>query len=308
MSDVKDILVNLGYSNISEDSKNYRMKPIYRDSSSNTVLSVRKDTGSFIDFSKQMSGSLRDLVKLSLNYKSEDEALKWLNNYGDGGATQRIEERRPEIKEAKVFSKRSLEKMMPHHDYWIGRGVSEETLSLFGGGVVYEGKMKNRYVFPILDYKKNLIGVSGRDLVNDPESKRPKWKHIGDKSQWKYPMQINNKIIRQKREIVVVESIGDMLSLWDAGVKNVAVSFGLQVGLGLLNYFLRVDAQKIILSFNNDLAKGALATSAGNEAAEKNYNKLSRHFDSNQLQIALPPKADFGEMSGEEILEWKENL
>ena len=103
MSDIKDILINLGYSNITEDSKNYRMKPIYRDSSSSTVLSVRKDTGSFIDFSKQMSGSLRDLVKISLNYKSEDEAVKWLNDYGDGSVTQRIAERRPEIKEAKVF-------------------------------------------------------------------------------------------------------------------------------------------------------------------------------------------------------------
>ena len=44
MSEVKEILINLGYSNISEDSKNFRMKPVYRDSSSNTVLSVRKDT------------------------------------------------------------------------------------------------------------------------------------------------------------------------------------------------------------------------------------------------------------------------
>ena len=63
--------------------------------------------------------------------------------------------------------------MMPHHEYWVGRGISEQTLTHFEGGVVYEGKMKNRYVFPIFDYKKNLVGVSGRDLVNDPNSKDP---------------------------------------------------------------------------------------------------------------------------------------
>jgi hypothetical protein len=183
VSDVKEILISLGYSNISEDTKNFRMKPVYRDSSSNTVLSVRKDTGRFIDFSKQISGSLQDLVKLSLNCTSEDEAVKWLNDH-TGGTVLNIEKQKGgEIKEAKVFSKSSLEKMMPHHDYWIERGVSEDTLALFEGGVVYEGKMKNRYVFPIYDYKKNLVGVSGRDLVNDPNSKRPKWKHIGDKSQ-----------------------------------------------------------------------------------------------------------------------------
>lgn len=280
------------------------MKPVYRDSSSNTVLSVRKDTGRWIDFSKQISGSLEDLIKISLNYSSEIEALKWLKDHNGGGVTNVEKTKTAEIKEAKVFSKTSLEKMMPNHDYWIGRGVSEDTLSLFEGGVVYEGKMKNRYVFPIFDYKKNLVGVSGRDLVNDSSSKRPKWKHIGDKSQWKYPMQVNNKIIRQNKEIIVVESIGDMLSLWEAGVKNVAVAFGLQIGLGLINYFLRIDVQRIYLAFNND----AENNSAGNQAAEKNLNRLARYFDREQMKIALPDAGDFGEMSKEEILDWKEKI
>ncbi len=301
MSEIKEILINLGYSNITEDTKNFRMKPVYRDSSSNTVLSVRKDTGRFIDFSKQISGSLQDLVKLSLSCSSEDEALKWLKDNGASGSVDSTQIKTAEIKEPKIFSKTSLEKMMPHHDYWVGRGVSEDTLALFGGGVVYEGKMKNRYVFPIYDYKNNLVGVSGRDLVNDPESKRPKWKHIGDKGQWKYPMQVNNKIIRKAKKIIVVESIGDMLSLWEAGIKNVAVSFGLQIGLGLINYFLRIDAQKIYLAFNNDVEKN----SAGNQAAEKNLNRLTRYFDQEQIEIALPDEGDFGEMSVEQILEWK---
>lgn len=302
MSEVKEILLNLGYSNITEDSKNYRMKPIYRDSSSSTVLSVRKDTGRFIDFSRHISGSLQDLVKLSLDFNTEEEALIWLNKNGDGGASGATREQAPKLKEAKVFSKSSLDKVMPHHGYWIDRGVSEETLLQFKGGVVYEGKMKDRYIFPIFDYKGNLVGVSGRDLINDPESKRPKWKHIGDKSQWKYPMQVNNKLLRKTREVIVVESIGDMLALWDAGIKNVAVAFGLQIGIGLLNYFMRIDTQKIILSFNNDESKN----SAGNEAAQKNFNRLTRYFDAEQIQVALPTKGDFGEMTKEEILGWKD--
>jgi hypothetical protein len=301
--DVKEILQNIGYTNITEDSKNFRMKPLYRDSSSNTVLSVRKDTGSFIDFSKNITGNLQTLVKLSLDFKSEGDALKWLKDNTDG-ISSTTKNPKPTIRENKIFSKSSLEKMMPHHDYWINRGVSEKTLTEFKGGVVYEGKMKNRYVFPIFDYKENLVGVSGRDLVNDSSSKRPKWKHIGDKSQWKYPMQVNNKTLRDSKEVIVVESIGDMLSLWESGVKNTAVAFGLQIGLGLLNYFLRIDAQKITLAFNNDESQN----SAGNEAAKKNLNRLSRYFDPSQIKISLPEKGDFGEMTPEEITEWKESL
>ena len=141
-------------------------------------------------------------------------------------------------------------------------------------------------------------------MINDPESKRPKWKHIGDKSQWKYPMQVNNKIIRQSKEVIVVESIGDMLALWDAGIHNTAVAFGLQVGLGLLNYFIRVDVDKIILALNNDASNN----NAGNEAAQKNLNRLTRYFDHDQIQIALPEQGDFGDMSLEQILNWKSNL
>ena len=115
-------------------------------------------------------------------------------------------------------------------------------------------------------------------------------------------MQVNNKLLREKREVIVVESIGDMLSLWECGIKNVAVAFGLQIGLGLLNYFLRIDARKIVLAFNNDED----GNSAGNEAAVKNFRRLSRHFDPTQIVIALPTKGDFGEMDTEEIFEWKE--
>ena len=302
--EIKEILQSIGYSNISEDTKNFRMKPIYRDSSSNTVLSVRKDTGSFIDFSRNLSGSFNQLIKLSLNFKTEQEALEWIGKNVDGGINLNHKEQKPTIKEPKIFSKVCLEKVIADHSYWINRGVSQKTLELFNGGIVKVGKMKDRYIFPIYDYKKNLIGVSGRDMINDPNSKRPKWKHIGDKSQWKYPMQLNNKLLRKKREAIVVESIGDMLALWDAGIQNTVVTFGLQISVSLINYFLRIDAQKIYLSFNNDEGEN----SAGNQAAKKNHNRLLRYFDPEQIAVALPFKGDFGDMSREQIFEWQSSL
>ena len=45
MENLKELLLEMGYSNISDSGREYRMKPIYRASSSDTVLSVRKDTG-----------------------------------------------------------------------------------------------------------------------------------------------------------------------------------------------------------------------------------------------------------------------
>jgi len=158
--------------------------------------------------------------------------------------------------------------------------------------------MKDRYVFPICNYKKELIGVSGRSLVD----RNPKWKHIGEKSQWKYPLQLNNKILRKEKKAILVESIGDMLALWDYGIENTIVTFGLDVSVSVVSYLIRIDVDDIFIAFNNDQDKN----SAGNEAAEKARSRLSRHFDPEQIHVAVPQgSSDFGEMDKEEILGWK---
>jgi len=299
IENLKDILLDIGYSNISDNGREFRMKPIYRDSSSNTVLSVRKDTGHFIDFSKQISGSFADLVKISLNLKSQDEAVKWIQ--GNGGDFSKATRSKPEIKGPRILPQEFLNKILPEHDYWITRGVTKLTLEQLGGGIVKVGKMSDRYVFPIFNYKKELVGISGRDILNEEGSSRPKWKHIGTKSEWKYPLQINNRLIQDKKKVILVESIGDMLSLWESDIKYVMVTFGLDVSVSIINYLLRVDVDKIYVSFNNDEDNN----SAGNVAAEKAKKKLLKYFDPPQVEIALPSKKDFGEMSPEEIHEWR---
>ncbi len=303
MENVKEVLLSVGYSNIVEDAKTYRMRPIYRESNNNTVLSVKKDTGHFIDFSKNITGTLYDLVQLSLNLTSIDAAKQWVNEKYP--TSQLVKIAKPELKAMKTYPKDLLFKLIKDHSYWNGRGVSNETLEAFQGGVIKSGKMMDRYVFPIFNYNKDLVGFAGRDLINDPKKdSRPKWKLIGDKSGWKYPLQLNNKIVREGKEAILVESIGDCLSLWEAGVKNTIVTFGLDLSISVLNYLLKIDANKIIVAFNNDDEKN----SAGNAAADKALNKLSRYFDSNQLTIALPTKKDFGDMSKEEITLWKSKI
>lgn len=301
IDNLKDILLDIGYSNISDNGREFRMKPIYRDSSSNTVLSVRKDTGHFIDFSKQISGSFNDLVKLSLNF-SKEEADKWVEDKASG--VLKVKKRKPELKEPRILPQEFLNKIILEHDYWISRGVSKQTLKDFEGGLVKVGKMSDRYVFPIFNYKKELIGVSGRDILDNSSATRPKWKHIGNKSEWKYPLQVNNKIIRQKKKAILVESIGDMLSLWENDIKYVMVTFGLDISVPVINYLLKVDIDKIYVSFNNDEKDN----SAGNVAAEKAEKKLLKYFDPPQVEVALPPKGDFGEMLSKEIIDWHLNL
>jgi len=294
---VGEILANLGYT-LKDFGKEYRARPIYRDSDNDTVLRIYKDSGNWVDFKENISGDFTSLVKLSLKLDTQDQAKAWLK---DKNFTPTFsKDIRPEIKSPKTFDKELLLKLKKDHSYWINRNVSEETLNLFLGGVAENGKMKNRYVFPIFNSKKEIVGFSGRDITN---KSKIKWKHLGDKVNWCYPNFLNLEEIKSKREAILIESVGDCLALWDAGVKNTIVTFGLEISISILNLLLKLDPNKIYISFNNDQEKN----NAGNDAAEKGKNKLLRYFDPRQIEIKLPNKKDFGEMPLEEIVKWYKN-
>ena len=297
--DFKNILLDLGYSNIKDNGRELRMRPLYRDSNNDTVLSVRKDTGHFIDFSKNVSGSFEYLVQLTLGLENVDQARVQLKE--KYSITEIKREHRPKVSGTKTFPREYLTKLKPDHSYWLGRGVSLDTLKTFGGGLVESGTMANRYVFPILDEKQKLIGVTGRYTKNITSKRMPKWLHKGKVSEWNYPFQLNKEIITEKKEIIMVESIGDMLALWDCGIKNILVVFGLNLSPKMISLLIKADPRIVYIAFNND----SLDNSAGNEAAEKVRNKISKYFDINQVKLALPNKNDFGEMNKEEILGWK---
>lgn len=300
--DFKNILLDVGYSNIKDNGREFRMKPMYRDSSSDTVLSVRKDTGHFIDFSKQISGSFEYLIQISMGLKNIEEAKTVLEDKWEvNGEIKR--EHRPPVSGVKIFPSSYLEKIIPDHSYWEKRNISKETLELFRGGVVNNGTMSNRYVFPIFNSKEELIGVTGRFIKEIPEGKStPKWLHRGKTSEWKYPLQVNQKILKEKKEIILVESIGDMLALWECGVRNTAVVFGLNISPPFISLLIKLDPNKIFVSFNDDSDNN----SAGNKGVETAVRKLKNYFDPHQVQVAFPTQNDFGDMSREEVLEWKE--
>jgi hypothetical protein len=296
---VYQILTDLGYK-LKDCGKEYRTRPLYRDSDNDTVLKIYKDTGHWFDFKENISGDFSSLVGMTLKLEDPSKAKEWLK---DKNFTfhQPKEISKPLLKSTKKFDLDLLSNLENNHSYWNKRDINNETLSQFKGGVGKAGKMKNRYVFPIFDIKNNIIGFSGRDITN---LSKIKWKHLGEKNDFVYPLFLNSEEIETQKEVILVESIGDMLSLYQVGIKNALVTFGTSLSLGILNYLLKIDIKKIYISLNNDSNKN----NAGNIGAEKTYSRLKRYFDDKQLKIALPNKKDFGEMNKEEILQWKNNL
>jgi hypothetical protein len=297
MATLHEILSELGYS-LQDLGKEYRARPVYRDSNNNTSLKIDKVTGRWVDFSAGVSGSFEELIRITLNLSDIGQAKEWLTNNADYSFDKSLN--KPKIRSEKQFPLSILSELEADHSYWIKRKVPLSIIEKFKGGVCHNGRMYNRYVFPIFSPdSKSLLGFAGRDLFK--ESVRPKWKLLGDKMNWVYPLYL---IENRPKEIILVESIGDMLSLYTAGIQNVMVNFGVHLGTARTNWLLRLDPQKIIIALNNDGEENGFV---GNESADKMRNQLCKHFDENQILVCLPDKKDFGVMDKEEITKWYES-
>ena len=295
MENLREILEELGYT-VQDYGKEYRCRPIYRDSNNNMSLAVKKNNGRWTDFGISETGSFEALIQKTLGIETKEE-LKKVIHERNFYITPNSE--KPKLHGAQKVDENIYKTLESNHEYWVKRGITETTIKDFSSGISKEGKLKNRYVFPIFDTQNKLVGLSGRALY--PEMKI-KWKHLGDKTQWTFPLHLNENLIKENKKVVLVESIGDALSLYQHGIKEVLVCFGTGLSIALFNTLIKYDPNKILISLNNEPDNANI----GNDGCEKILNKLSRFFDKKQLQITLPFKKDFNEMNEQELQQWKE--
>ena len=124
-----------------------------------------------------------------------------------------------------------------------------------GSGAV--DRFKGRIIFPLFDHRGNNIGLAGRILpsikteagkyINSPETE------VYHKSKVLYGLNLIRRDIKKENSVVVVEGELDMISSWQAGVKNTVAIKGTALTedqVGLLNRF----CNEFILALDSDAA------------------------------------------------------
>jgi hypothetical protein len=297
--DVKSILEQLGYK-LNDRGKEWRSKPLYRDSSNETSLKINKLDGKWVDFARNESGNIEQLIEKTLGI-SFGSGKSWIKKNGINSTTVLKVKEEINLEYIKFFDPELLKKLSKVNKYWNNRGITSETLEPFSGGMCSTGKMAGRYVFPIFDEEKRIRGFSGRSVYPNNDIK---WKHIGKRSDWHYPLFLTKSYIESEKECIVVESIGDGLNLWQSGIKNFIIAFGLNSLEHICYSLVKLDPSKIIIAFNNDLVDGKTG-GAGNTAARNFKKNLETFFSKDQIIIKLPQSNDFGSMTTEQISQWK---
>ncbi len=147
----------------------------------------------------------------------------------------------------------------------------------------YYDRFRGRIIFPIFDLSGRVVGFGGRTIFDE----QPKYLNSPDtaiysKGNLLYGLNVCKPHIREKGEIILVEGYTDFLSLYQAGIKNVAASLGTSLTSPQVSLAKRF-VPSIAIAYDRDNAGIKAAVRAVSLAFEQNVSiKI----------VTLPPDHD----------------
>lgn len=187
-------------------------------------------------------------------------------------------------------------------EYFLGRGITQNTINKFGlgysldnwhallsylkkkgykekdlelNGLIiksekgnYYDRFRNRVMFPVFDYKGKVIGFGGRVL----DDTKPKYLNspegpIFSKGTQLYGLNFAIKAQNTSRTLIIVEGYMDCIALHQYGITNAVASLGTALTLQQAKLLKRYG-DKVIISYDADLA-GQMATLRGLDILRK---------------------------------------
>ena len=175
----------------------------------------------------------------------------------------------------------------PAYEYMRGRGISDETLHTFGIGYAddawtsltdhlvkqgyepsklvdvglasekngrYYDKFRGRVMFPIINTGGKIIGFGGRIIADgEPKYLNSRESSVFQKKNNLYGLNITKDYVKKEDRIILVEGYMDVISLYQAGVRNVSASLGTALTDNQARLIKRYTSN-VILSYDADSA------------------------------------------------------
>lgn len=282
----KPILEEIGYK-LTPVAEGFRANAYYRGGDSSNSIAIYPDTCTFYDFPAKKKGTIAELIALSKNLDiSELGDIIDVQQQNHVSFVQAIDI-------PKVYSENSLSRLTSDYSFFEKRGISKRTQKIFEAKYCGRESFAGRVIFPIRNFNNKIIGFSGRSINWKDSTPFPKWLIKGRKRFFVYNHVVATPAIKKDNTVILLESIGDCLSMYESGIANTICLFGLSLSPAVLKYLISMNPN-IIISTNNDFHKNE---NRGADAAEKIKQKLINIFNPDKVKIILPPdKNDWGDI------------
>ncbi|MGI6209633.1 MAG: DNA primase, partial [Anaerolineae bacterium] len=153
-------------------------------------------------------------------------------------------------------------------------------------------RFRNRLIIPITDARGQVVGFGARALdsslpkyLNSPQTR------VFDKSKLLYGFDKARRAIANAETSVIVEGYLDVISLHQAGFRNVVASMGTAIGEPHLQALVRL-APRIVLALDADAAGNAATLRGLSVASEALQGEPSPTFDGGLLRFERKLQAE----------------
>ncbi|MDH6364949.1 DNA primase [Enterococcus sp. PF1-24] len=147
-----------------------------------------------------------------------------------------------------------------------------------------------RIMFPVKDFQGKTIGFSGRFLQTAEFSGKDQPKYLNspeteifNKRNILYNFDAARPTIRKEETVFLFEGFMDVISAWQAGIKNGIASMGTSLTNEQINGIQRVS-KNVVICYDGD--------SAGVEATQRAVQLLQQHSALKLTVVSLPEKMD----------------
>jgi DNA primase len=147
----------------------------------------------------------------------------------------------------------------------------------------YYDRFRGRIIFPIFSESGKALAFGGRSLFDaEPKYLNSPDTPIFTKGKFLYGLNFSKESIREQEEIILVEGYTDYVSLYQAGITNLAASLGTSLTPDQISLAKRFT-RKMIISFDGDSAGLKAASRAVSLGFEKGmqtrFIQIPQEFD-----------------------------
>ncbi|MCK9273768.1 MAG: DNA primase [Syntrophales bacterium] len=123
-------------------------------------------------------------------------------------------------------------------------------------------RFRGRLIFPIENISGEIVAFGGRDLGNgEPKYLNSPESPIYVKGDNLYGLYRTKNEVRKNDYLVIVEGYFDLISLWNAGIKNVAASLGTALTRRQAELIRRFTRNVVIIFDGDEAGRGAIERS-----------------------------------------------